>query len=161
MTAWRKALAKHYQSLAERERTAVAIGGALLVLVLLWWVGLAPALRTLKAAPAQIEALDGQLLEMQRLATEAKALRATPAVPLAQAQAALTASAQRLADKVRPNVQGERAVVELMGIDGESLSGWLSELRANARARVVEAQLTRSPQGTYTGRLTLALGGRP
>jgi general secretion pathway protein M len=38
------------------------------------------------------------------------------------------------------------------------LQGWLGEVRSAARARPVEAQLTRGPKG-YAGTLVLTLGG--
>ena len=38
---------------------------------------------------------------------------------------------------------------------------WLAEARVSARARVVEAQLVRTPQGDYAGSLVLVLGARP
>ena len=39
-----------------------------------------------------------------------------------------------------------------------SLAAWLAEVRSAARARVVEATLTRGPQG-YSGSVVVALGG--
>ena len=127
----------------------------------MWWLGLAPALRTVRAAPAQIEAVEGQLQEMQRLAAEVRELRALPALPLTQAQAALSAAAQRQGDPLRLTLQGERATVDIASLPGDALVVWLAEVRMSARARVVEAQLGRTPQGEYRGRLVLVLGGRP
>ena len=132
----------------------------LLVAALLWWLALAPALLTLRTAPAKIEALDAQLQDMQRMAAEVSELRATPAIALPAAQAALNAAAQRLGDRARVSLQGENAVVEFSRIDGEALGAWLAEVRLNARARVVEAQLKRAAAGGYDGKLVLALGGR-
>jgi len=158
--AWRQALQQRWQSLAERERVLLVIGITVLGLALLWWVGLAPAWRSVRAAPQKIEALDLQLQDMQRLAAEAKALRAMPPMPAAQAQAALTAAAQRLGDKARLSLQGERAVLQLSHLSGDQLATWLAEVRISARVRAVEAQLTRTPQGDYTGSVVLALGAR-
>lgn len=158
--AWRQALQQRWQTLAERERVLLVVGGTVLGLALLWWVGLAPAWRSVRAAPQKIEALDLQLQDMQRLAAEAKVLRAMPPMPAPQAQAALTAAAQRLGDKARLSLQGERAVLQLSHLSGEQLAAWLAEVRISARVRAVEAQLTRTPQGDYTGSLVLALGAR-
>jgi len=161
ISAWRRVATQRWQSLAERERVMVAVAGAVLAVSLLWWVGLAPALRSLREAPAQIEALDMQLQEMRRLAAETRDLRALPAIAPAQAQAALAAAAQRLGDKARLSPQGERAVLQVTHLSGEQLGAWLAEARVSARARVVEAQLVRTPQGDYAGSLVLALGVRP
>lgn len=147
-----------WEALGERERLAVAIVGALLTLLLAWSVLLAPALRTLRTAPVELEKLDLQLQQMQAQAQEAKALRAAPPVPAAQAQAALTASVAHLGAAARVNLTGDRAVVTLNGVPPEMLQGWLGEVRSAARARPVEAQLTRGPKG-YAGTLVLTLGG--
>ena len=85
-----------WQALGERERLVLATVAALLGLLLAWSLLLAPALRTLKTAPAELEQLELQLQQMQAQAQEARTLRAAPAVPPAQAQAALTASVEHL-----------------------------------------------------------------
>lgn len=148
----------HWKTLGDRERLAVQAVAALLGLVLAWSLLLAPALRTLKTAPAELEQLDLQLQQMQAQAQEVRALRAAPAVPPAQAQAALTASVEHLGPAARLNLTGDRAVVTLNGISPEMLQAWLGEVRAAARARPVEAQLSRGPKG-YSGSLVLTLGG--
>ena len=147
-----------WEAMGERERVALTVVAGLLALLLAWSVLLAPALRTLRSAPAELEKLDLQLQQMQAQAQEAKALRAAPPVPPAQAQAALTASVEHLGSAARLNLTGDRAVVTLNGVAPEMLQGWLGEVRSAARARPVEAQLTRGPKG-YAGTLVLTLGG--
>jgi general secretion pathway protein M len=148
----------HWQALGERERFAVGAIGLLLGLLLAWSVLLAPALRTLKTAPTELDRLELQLQQMQAQAQEALALRAAPPVPPDQAQAALKASVEHLGAAARLNLTGDRAVVTLTGVAPELLQGWLGEVRSAARARPVEAQLTRGPKG-YSGTLVLSLGG--
>ena len=153
------ALRARWAALAPRERRLVALAAGLLAVFLLWTVALAPAWRTLRSAPAQIDALEAQLQQMQALAAEAAHLRGTPPVPLDQAQAALTAATERLASPAsKLSLQGERALLSLKGVSADQLSAWLAEARAGARARVVEATLTQTGPGTYDGSLTLALG---
>ena len=134
------------------------IGAAAVIVVALAYLAIAPAVRTLKATPAQLAALDAQLQTMQRLADEAQGLRGKPAVPMEQGRVALQASATRLGDKARMSLQGERAVLTLTGVPAEQLTGWLAEARINARARVVESQLQRTPEGGYAGTVVLAFG---
>ena len=43
---------------------------------------------------------------------------------------------------------------------GDAIWAWLSEARSAARAKPVEAQLTRTPNG-FNGTVVVALGGRP
>lgn len=147
-----------WQALGDRERLALGAVAVLLGLLLFWSLLLAPALRTAKAAPAELEALELQLQQMQAQALEARLLRAAPAVPPAQAEAALKASVEHLGPVARLNLTGDRAVVSLNGIAPPALQAWLGEVRAAARARPVEAQLTRGPKG-YAGTLVLSLGG--
>lgn len=146
-----------WQALGERERMALTVVAGLLGLLLAWSLLLAPALRTLKSTPAELERVELQLQRMQAQAHEARTLRAAPAVPPAQAQAALTASVEHLGPVARLNLAGERAVVTLNGMAPEVLQAWLGEVRSAARARPVEAQLTRGPKG-FTGSIVLSLG---
>lgn len=147
-----------WQSLGERERLVVGTVGVLLGLLLAWSLLVAPALRTLKSAPAELETLELQLQQMQAQAQEARALRTAPPVPPAQAEAALKASVEHLGAAARLNITGDRAIVTLNGIAAPALQAWLAEVRAAARARPVEAQLTRGPTG-FSGSLVLSLGG--
>ena len=147
-----------WATLATRERRLVLVAAAVVGADLLWGLALAPALRTLASAPAQLAAAEAQLQQMQALASEAQAQRAVAPVPMAQAQAALTAATGRLGSAAKLSLQGDRAVVTLQGINGEQLGAWLGEARAGARARVVEASLSQTTPGLYDGSMTLALG---
>ena len=149
-----------WSSLATRERRLVAWAGALLGLFLVWLVAVQPALQTLRSAPAEHDRLDLQLQSMQRLAAEVTSLRGTPPVSAEQAAAALKAATERLDDKARLTLQGERAVLTLNGLGSGALRDWLAEARSGARARPVEASLTRSANG-FTGTLVLSLGNAP
>ena len=56
-----------WNALAPREQTLVGVATAVVALGLVWWLLLAPALRTLAAAPAEHARLDAQLQQMQQL----------------------------------------------------------------------------------------------
>ncbi len=155
--AW-TGLQARWAAMPARERRLVGLAGAVLGAVLVWSLAIAPAWRTLQSAPARLDAQQQQAQQMQRLAGEAAALRAVAPVPLDQAQAALTAATARLGPPGKLSLQGERALLTLKGVDGAALAAWLAEVRAGARARVVEATLTMSGPGVYDGSLTLALG---
>ena len=51
------ALSTHWQTLAPREQHLVRAAALLVALALLWWLALAPALHTLRSAPARHAAL--------------------------------------------------------------------------------------------------------
>ncbi|RZU02047.1 type II secretion system protein GspM [Rivibacter subsaxonicus] len=152
-------LRARWRALAPRERLWVAMAAGVVGTFVLWLVAVQPAWRTLRTAPAQIDALDAQLQHMQRLAGEARELRAQPVVSPAQAEAALRASTERLGSDNRLTLQGDRATVQLKSVPGPALGTWLAEVRSAARARPVEVTLVRGPAG-YSGTVVLALGGR-
>ena len=158
--AWSTPAATWWQGLAVRERRMLGWAAVLICLALLWWVALQPAWRTLASAPLEHERLDAQLQQMQREAAEAQQLRALPPLPADQAAVALRAATDRLGSKARLVLQGERATITLTGVGSGALRDWLNEARAGARARPVEANLTRSPRG-FNGNVILALGGNP
>jgi general secretion pathway protein M len=154
VTAW-------WAGLAARERRLVLVAGAVLGFGLVWLVAVQPAWRTLQRAPGEIDRLELQLQSMQRLAAEARQLRAAPPVTPDQAQAALQAATARLGDQGKLAVQGGgRAVLTLNNAGSAALRDWLAEARAGARAKPLEASLSRSAQG-YSGTLVVTFGGAP
>jgi len=156
--AARTELTARWRAMAPRERRMVGFGLGLLAVAFVWWLAVQPALSVLRDAPLQIDKLDAQLQQMQRLAAESKELRGAPAVSPEQSAAALKAATDRLGERGRLTLQGERATLTLTGVDSARLRSWLAEARSGARARPIEAQLSRGPQG-YQGTLVVALGG--
>ena len=149
-----------WRSRANRERQALTAVALALVLFGAWSVLIAPALRTVREAPARLDRLDAQLQQVQRVAAESVALRSIAPVSTAQAALALKAASDRLGERGRLSMQGERASLVLTGVDTDALRAWLQEVRSGARARPVEAQLQRDPRG-YNGTLSVILGGTP
>jgi general secretion pathway protein M len=149
-------LQQRWQALAPRERLGATVGLGLLLVFVVWSVGVQPALKTLRTAPAQQAALDAQLAQMRRLAAEATELRALPPVEPAQADAALQSATQRLGAAARLQRSGDRLSVTFTAVEPAAMMAWLAEVRAAARVRVVEAQLGRAGNG-YSGNLVLTL----
>jgi general secretion pathway protein M len=149
---------ERWRAMPPRERLGLSLAGMAIAIALVWLIAVAPALRTLREAPTQIDALDRQLQSMQRMAIEARELRGTAPVPATQAALALKSATDRLGDRGRISVQGDRATLTLSGVTGETLRSWLNEARSGARARPVEAQLTRGTQG-YAGTIIVTIGG--
>ncbi|HWH83879.1 MAG TPA: type II secretion system protein GspM [Burkholderiaceae bacterium] len=149
-----------WRARTSRERQAIALVLLVLALFVAWSVLVQPALRTVREAPAQLDRLDAQIQQMQRIAAESGVLRAAPRVAPAQAGQALRAATDRLGDRGRLLLQGDRATVTFTGVAPEALRGWLIEARSGARARPVDAQLQRGPVG-YSGTMIVTLGGAP
>jgi general secretion pathway protein M len=149
-----------WQALAPREKRLLRIAAVLIGLALLWFVALAPALKVVRTAPAQLALLDSQYQAMQRDAADAKALRDVAPVGAAQSSAALRTATEAMGAAARLSVTGDRATLTLSNAGAAQLREWLSEARATARARVVEANLTQTPgNGQLNGTVVVALPG--
>ncbi len=148
-----------WQAMAPRERAALSVAGVVLGLFLGWTIAIQPALATLRSAPGQIEQLDMQLQRMQRLASEARELRALPPITTAQASLALKAATDRLGTGAKLVVQGDRATLTLDAVPPDALRNWLVEVRSGARARPVEVRLTQQGAQGYAGSVVLTLAG--
>ncbi len=157
---WRDDAARQWAARSPRERDAIGLVGVVLAAALVWWVGMAPALRTLKQAPQQLAAVEADLQLMQALAAETTALRGTPPVPTAQSVAALKAATEALGERASLAVQGDRVTLTMKDLDTAALRAWLDQARGAARARPVDAQWTRSANG-YSGSLVLTVGTGP
>ena len=79
-------------------------------------------------------------------------------VPTEQAQAALAAATERLGAPGKLSIQGDRVLLTLKSASAAQLTAWLAEARVGARARVVDATLSRAGPGLWDGNLTLTLG---
>ena len=157
MNAWIEALQARWQAwwpeLAPREQRMVVIAGTLVLLALVWWVALAPALRTLATAPAAHAELDAQLQQMSALQIQAKALQSQPRANREDALRALETSVRQ---GLGPNAQiqvagagaGEGVLVTLRATPADGLAQWLAQARGNARAVPREVHLTRTQGGT-------------
>lgn len=154
MNRWLELLEARWQAwwpeLEVREQRLVIGAGALLVLAIVWWVALAPALRTLSSSAAEHARLDAQLQQMTQLQAQAKALQSQPRSNRDDALRSLEASVRQT---LGPNAQiqaasgGEGVNVGLRNVPAEALAQWLQQARNNARATPREAHLTRNNQG--------------
>ena len=166
-SAFLAGLRGHWQALAPREQALVRAAAGIVVLALLWWIGIAPALQVLRQSEAQRHSLDLQLQQMQSLAAEARTLQSRPAIRYDDALRALESSVkQGLGPGAQLNVAGERATVTLKNVPAAALAQWLAQARVNARALPAEARLLRgaAPAGaggaTWDGTLVLNLPPR-
>jgi general secretion pathway protein M len=134
------------------------LGAAILVsAALLWWVAIAPAVRTLSGFDAKWAAQDAQLQTMLRLQNQAQSLTAqAPLSTAAAAQALLASVQQSFGTQADVQIQGNSATVTLRGVPGEALAQWLATARANARSVPVQTRLKRGPNG-WTGTMQMGL----
>ena len=137
-------LRARWTQLNSRERLLVFAALSVVGVALLWWVGIAPALNTLRQADTQRIGLAAQVQKMQSLQTQAQAIALQPKINRDDALRALEASVKGLGATAQLNVAGDRATVTLRGAAADALARWLSQARVNARAIPSEARLTRS-----------------
>lgn len=150
-----------WHGLAPREKL-LASGAALVVLIaLLWWILIGPALAVLRNSESQHRELDAQLARMQALQQQARALQGQPKQGFDDSLHALEAAVrQRLGTTARTTVAGDRVTLTLTGTPPDALAAWLAEARTNARALPAEARLTRGAAGGWDGTLVLTLPAR-
>lgn len=148
-----------WSALAVRERLLLGSALAVLLLALLWWVGVAPALTTLRTAESQHRVLDAELQNMRALAAEAASLQAMPRIKPEDGRKALElAVKERLAGTAQLAVAGERATVTLKGTPAEALAEWLAQVRSSARAVPLEARLSlNAARNGWDGSIVLTL----
>ena len=147
--------------LAPREQRLVAGAVALVLLALLWWLALAPALATLRAAPEQHRATDAQMQRMLSLQAQAQTLQAQPRQTQEDTSRLLEATVrQQLGVTARMTITGDRVTVTLTGVSPEAFSQWLTQARTNARVLPSEARLARNAAGLWDGVLVLGLPAR-
>ncbi len=153
----RKSVSIWWSQRPAREKPLIAGAGVLVIAALVWWIAVAPALRTLKGFDAAWATQDAQLQAMLRLQTQAQALTAqAPLTTAAAAQALLTSVQQSFGGQGDVQIQGNNATVTLRGVSGEALAQWLATARTNARSVPVQAHLTRGPNG-WMGSLQMGL----
>lgn len=153
-------LRQRWAALAPRERNLVIVGGVALAVLVLWYVGLASAWSTWKTAPAQLRAAESDWMQMQRLATEARDLKAQPPVSAAQAAEALKSATGRLGANAKLSQLGDRATLTINGASPEQLRTWLAEARSGARARPIDVQINRA-EGGLSGQVVVSLAAAP
>lgn len=152
--------AQYWQALAPREQTLIGSAAAVVAVALLWWVAIAPALSVLRTANAQRSALDAQLLQMQTLQAQAKALQGQPKINAPDAARALEASVkQRLGAAAQLSIAGSQATLTLKNAPADALAQWLGQARTVAKAVPSQARLrlSSSGAGAWDGTLVLSL----
>ncbi|AYQ30281.1 MULTISPECIES: type II secretion system protein GspM [unclassified Polaromonas] len=150
-------------ALHARQQTLIASAAIVVIIGFLWWLLIAPPLRTLSQADAQRRILDAQLQKMQGLQAQAQALISQPKINRDDAWRALEASVEEyLGPSAQIKIVGDRATVSLRNTPAEALSQWLTHARVNARAFPTDVRLTRNlsvadAPAKWDGVLVLAL----
>ena len=160
LPAWGAALAARWQALATRERLALGTAAWVVGVAAVGTWGMRQPLTQGRLAQERQAVLQEQLGVMQRQAAEARALKTAAAPATGQVEQALQAATARLGPRGRLQRQADRAVLTVQGASGSELQAWWAEVRAGARAQVVELQLSRSESG-WAGTVAVRLSAAP
>jgi general secretion pathway protein M len=140
------------------------IGAVVLVgLALVWWLLVAPPLRTLRLGKTEQGRLDVQWQKMQGLRAEALVLQSIPKISRDEALRALDAAVrQQFGAVAQLSVLGESATVTLRNAPADALAQWLPQVRVNARVVPSEVRLARtntapSGQAVWSGTIVMIL----
>ena len=157
----RQRLRQGWRQLGPRERRLTIAAAVLVLLALLWWLLLSPALQTLRHADAQHRALDAQLQQMLAWREQALRLQAQPRQNRDDAVRLLEGSIRGgLGASSRMTLSGDRVTVTMAAVPPDALTQWLTQARINARAVPAEARLQRNAAGQWDGTLVLNLPPR-
>jgi general secretion pathway protein M len=154
MTTW-ALLVQRWKAVSQRERQWVLAALTLVLAALLWWLGVAPALSTLRSAETQRHLLEAQLQQMRILQTQAMALQAQPKITSDEARRLLEASVKPFGATAQLSSVGDRTIVTLKGASADALAQWLVQVRLNVRTVPSDARLVRGANGSWDGTLTL------
>jgi general secretion pathway protein M len=126
LTAWQQLLKARWTTLAAREQRGVLLAGAVLGAALVWFIALAPALRSLKTVAAQSAALGADIDSMQSLQVRAKALQSKPALAPQESLQTLQTAATKLGAAVSLQVVGGQATLTIKKLSALQLGLWLA-----------------------------------
>lgn len=156
-------LLRRWAAANPRERRLTAGAGMVMGLALMWWLLVAPPLRTLTHWQTEQRQLNAQWQKMQGLKAEAAALQALPKITREDVLRALDAAMkQHLSASAQMSVIGDSATVTLRSTPASALAEWLPQVRINARAIPSEVRLLRSNthpagQAVWSGSIVLRL----
>ncbi|WP_353233976.1 type II secretion system protein GspM [Diaphorobacter ruginosibacter] len=137
-------LRQRWNVLGAREQILVMGAAIVVACALVWWVALAPALKTLRTAPEAHALLDAQLQRIRGLQQEALELQKAPRIQGDDAVRSLQSSLSKaLGDTAQVSIAADRATITLKGAAAAPLAQWLAQVRHTARAVPIQAKLTR------------------
>lgn len=143
--AWKR-LQTTWGGLQARERRMIALAALVVAVALLWTLALAPALATLRKAPAERALLQTQMTRMQNLERTARTLQARPPLDRAQSLGAFQAATQHALGAAAQVSTAESVIrVTLKDVRADRLAGWLADVRTGAHLLPSDAQLQRTP----------------
>jgi general secretion pathway protein M len=131
-----------------RERKIIVAGVAALVLILVYLLGLAPAIEGRARLQKDLPQLRQQALALQALSRQALASTASPAAPamLSTRESVEAALARKGLKAQSVVVSGDLVRLQLNNVSFAAILEWLDEMQKTARLSLVESSFTAQPQ---------------
>ncbi|VXC16679.1 type II secretion system protein GspM [Massilia sp. 9I] len=151
-------------SRTDQERKFLAVGGAVVLVSLVYALLLAPAIEGRDTLRRSLPALRQQAAQLQSMAAEASTLAANPApqVPPMTADALNASMAQRGLKAGSLTMTGEYAKIQFNGVSFANLVSWLDAQRRENRVQVQDAAFTAlGAVGQVDATLTLRQASAP
>jgi general secretion pathway protein M len=150
-----------FQDLPDKDRLRIQYVALALLISLLWFFNILPALQTYQQAPLQLAKLEQQSETLKALQLQAMALQKAPRIKAQDASAVLPQiMAGTLGSGAKLNLEATRATLQVTSISAEALAQFLEEARKQAHALPTEAHLQKIKTGTqdmWRGTLILNL----
>jgi general secretion pathway protein M len=158
----KQAFIQAFKNLSDTDRQKLKWLALLLGVMLLWSFNVAPALKTLREAPQQIEALELQTQGLKQIQVQAQTLQKAPRLSATDAGASLAQrTTEVLGSGARLNIEGTRATLTLNGVSADSLAQFLALARTQSLALPIEAHLQKTKgkeaQAAWQGTVILSL----
>ena len=157
ISKWRSLL----QALPDKDRQKIQYLALALFIGLLWFLNIAPALKTYQEAPLQLAQLESQTDTLKSLQAQALALQKAPRMKVQDANALLQQTATDiLGNGAKLNLEATRATLTLNSVSANALAQFLTAARKQAHALPIEAKLQKVKAGeqeVWRGTLILSL----
>lgn len=153
-------LKQRWQALAGREQALLATIGTLLVLALLWWWLLQPAISNWQQARAAKAQWQTNMQRVQAAGKQAAALRDMKSMSSEAVKNAISDSLKLLAGTAQVSWQANTARINLQNTRPDALAQWLSAVRLDALSIPDSSSLTLAEKG-WSGTIVLRLPSEP
>ena len=141
---WRSLL----QALPDKDRQKIQYLALALFIGLLWFLNIAPALKTYQEAPLQLAQLESQTDTLKSLQAQALALQKAPRMKVQDANALLQQTATDiLGNGAKLNLEATRATLTLNSVSANALAQFLTTARKQAHTLPIEAKLQKAKAG--------------
>lgn len=153
-------LQQHWQKLSPREQRSLGFLLALIGVLLVWFVAIAPAWHDIQRAQTEQQRLAEQLSDMQSLQAQAQTARQQTSLPKDESWRVLQGISSKNEGRFVLTQQGDSVLVQIKNVPPQTLAAWLSQARTQGQSTPKETHLSREGEG-WSGNLIMRLPSQP